>query len=408
MKRIVAGTLALVVLMLMPMTAYAYTRQAKEPADEGKSIAELNGVTQEHWASLCDDKLEYGEIKELVHFFNPNLDSGWNQIDDTARDMKNSVNLLLDAKKKTNETYDDSVKQIRNLPIPEEQKEAMIAQLAPLKIMAESVGTVAHQYNENYKKLMSKSAMTRGLYTAEDSLTYAVQSIMNAYLTVHANVEMLSQLVTLNREAVNTYTEMQKQGMATAVDVLTARADLVSAQSNLAKLLATDRQLYNQLITMCGWNAGDEVEIGSIPVPDRARVDAMNLETDSETAANSNAEIKTLRSSDHAGTSATQDVYLLRMEELTGYVKANMLTYYANVQAAQQGYDAACTGLEAARINKRAADIQRDKGLAGKAQYLGATVQYKQKLAAYTSAVNAYEQAIIDYENAIRGNVAAN
>lgn len=407
MKRIVAATLAFALVLTTPMASGAYIRKAKEPSEVGKSTAELNGYTEEQWASLCDDKLEYSEIKELVHLFNPNIDDGWNQIDDSARDLKMSVNLLIDAKNKTNDTYEDSVKQIQNLPIPDEQKAQMIAELAPLKIMAESVGTVAHQYNDNYKKLRSKSSMTRGLYSAEDSLTYAVQSIMNAYLTVHSNLEMLDKLIDLNRESVNTYTQMQAHGLATATDVLKARAELVSAQSSKAKLLATDRQLYNQLITMCGWKSGDTVAIGSIPLPDQARVDAMDLERDSELAANSNAEIKALRASGHSKTSAKQDLYLQQMEELTGYVKANMLTYYYNVLAARQGYEAACTGLEAARIEKRAADIQRDKGLAGKAQYLGATIQYAQKLAAYTSAINAYEQAVIDYDNALRGNVAA-
>ena len=395
-------------MMLTPIASYGYIRSAKEPSETGKSMAELNGYTEEEWARLIDDNLEYGEIKELIHLFNPNMDNGWNQMDDNARDMQQSVFVLNDARKKTKETYDDSVKQIRLLPIPEEMKQAEIKKLDSLKILEQTVGTAAHQYNENYKKMRSTSSMTRGLYSAEDSLTYAVQSLMVAYSTVHANVGMLQKLVELYTKQLDSYKSLMTQGMATETDVLKAQSDLVSSQSNLAKLKTTDQQLYNQIITMCGWKSGDRVNIGSIPVPDASEVAGMNPEADAEVAANNNSQIKALHSAKHKNTSAGLDVYFGKEAELKGYVRANMQKVYADVIAAQQGYEAAQVGLEAAKLNKKAVDTQYRQGLLSEPQYLGASIEKVQKDAAYTGALSSYVQAILDYKAALRGNIDAN
>ena len=406
MKKLIAVMTACIML-LTPVTSYGYIKTAKEPSEAGKTMAELNGYTEEEWARLIDDRLEYGEIKELVHLFNPNMDNGWNQIDDNARDMQQSVFVLNEARKKTKETYDESVKQIQLLPIPEEMKQAEIKKLDSLKTLEKTVGTVAHQYNENYKKMRSTSSITRGLYSAEDSLTYAVQSLMVAYSTVHANVNMLQKLADMYNEQLNSYKSLKTQGMATDTDILKAQSDLVSARSNLAKLKTTDQQLYSQIITMCGWKGTDKVSIGSIPVPDASRVAAMDPEADADIAANNNSQIKALHSAKHKNSSAGLDAYFGKEEELKSYVRANMQTVYANVIAAQQGVEAARLGLEAANLNKKAVDIQFKQGLLSEPQYLGASIEKAQKDAAYTGAVNAYEQAILDYEAALRGNIEA-
>ena len=89
------------ILCLIPITSYAEIKAAKEPSDMNKTAAELNGCTEEEWARLMDNKLEYDEIGKLVHYFNPSMSMAWNQLDDSIRDTKSSINLLSDARKKT-------------------------------------------------------------------------------------------------------------------------------------------------------------------------------------------------------------------------------------------------------------------------------------------------------------------
>ena len=52
-------------LCLIPITSYAEIKAAKEPADMNKTAAELNGCTEEEWARLMDNRLEYDEIEKL-------------------------------------------------------------------------------------------------------------------------------------------------------------------------------------------------------------------------------------------------------------------------------------------------------------------------------------------------------
>lgn len=394
------------ILCLIPITSYAQIKAAKEPSDMNKTAAELNGCTEEQWAALIDNKLEYSEIKELIHFFNPSMSDAWNQIDDSIRDTKSSVTLLSDAKKKTKDNRKLAAEQLKVVTDPA-TRAVLQETIRSLDQAISGLDSMIHSYSNTAKKLQKNSKNTTQLYIAENTLTNAVQSIMIAYDTVMANKEMLEHLVTLYEEQYSTYTEMSKTGMATETDILKAQADLISARANLNKLRVTEQQLYNQLITMCGWKAGDSVAIGSIPVPDNSRITAMNPDADAETAANSNSTIKQLHSAKHSKTSDGLNRYFDKEAELKGYVKANMTTLYADVLAAQVGYEAAQAGFEAAKINRAAVDTQYKQGQTSKAQYLASSIEYVQKEAALRSAVDSYEQAILKYEAALRGTVDA-
>ena len=395
MKKLISMMMALM-LCLIPITSYAEIKAAKEPSDMNKTAAELNGCTEEEWARLMDNKLEYGEIGKLVHYFNPSLSDGWNQIDDNLRESKSNLYVLGDAKKKTKKYFEDILKIYPDPAIQEAYAAALLG-----------FDMLIKQYRTMENKLQKNSMYTAPLLTAENSVTYLVQILMVNYDMVVANNKMLEHLVTLYEESYEANKEQSATGMATELDVLKAQSDLVSAKANLSKLKVTEQQLYNQIITMCGWKAGDRVEIGAIPFPDESRISSMNPDTDAETAANSNSTIKQLHSGKHSKTSEGLNRYFDKEAELKGYVRANMTTLYANVLAAQTGYEAAKAGFDAAKLNKAAVDTQFKQGQISKAQYLGASIEYVQKEAALRSAVDSYEQAILTYEAALRGTVDA-
>ena len=395
MKKLISMMMALM-LCLIPITSYAEIKAAKEPSDMNKTAAELNGCTEEEWARLMDNKLEYGEIGKLVHYFNPSLSDGWNQIDDNLRESKSNLYVLGDAKKKTKKYFEDILKIYPDPAIQEAYAAALLG-----------FDMLIKQYRTMENKLQKNSMYTAPLLTAENSVTYLVQILMVNYDMVVANNKMLEHLVTLYEESYEANKEQSATGMATELDVLKAQSDLVSAKANLSKLKVTEQQLYNQIITMCGWKAGDRVEIGAIPFPDESRISSMNPDTDAETAANSNSTIKQLHSGKHSKTSEGLNRYFDKEAELKGYVRANMTTLYANVLAAQTGYEAAKAGFDAAKLNKAAVDTQFKQGQISKAQYLGASIEYVQKEAALRSAVDSYEQAVLTYEAALRGTVDA-
>lgn len=406
MRKLIAFMMVLI-MCLIPITSYAEIKAAKEPADMNKTPAELNGCTEEEWARLMDNRLEYEEIGKLVHFFNPSMSMAWNQLDDSVRDTKSSVNLLSDAKQKTKDNRKNVADMMKTIQPESPYYKELQTTLASLDLAISGLDTAISTYNATGKKLQRKSKNTMQLYILDDTLTNAVQSLMIAYDTVMANKKMLEHLVTLYEESYEANRELSLTGMATELDALKAQSDLISAKANLSKLNVTEQQLYNQLITLCGWKAGDKVEIGSIPLPNESRISSMNPDTDAEKAANSNSTIKQLHSAGHSKTSEGLKRYFDKESELMGYVRANMTTLYANVLAAQTGYEAAKAGFEAAKLNKSAVDTQFKQGQISKAQYLGASIEYVQKEAALRSAVDSYEQAVLTYEAALRGTVDA-
>lgn len=406
MRKLTALMMVLI-LCLIPITSYAQIKAAKEPADMNKTPAELNGCTEEEWSRLMDNRLEYDEIGKLVHYFNPSMSMAWNQLDDSIRDTKSSINLLSDAKKKTKDNRKTVEDMMKMIPPSSPYYEELQKTLASLDLAISGLDTAINTYSTTYKKLQKNSKNTAQLYILDNTLTNAVQSLMIAYDTVMANKKMLEHLVTLYEESCETNKELSLTGMATELDILKAQSDLISAKANLSKLKVSEQQLYNQLIKLCGWKVGDRVEIGGIPLPDKSRISSMNPDTDAETAANSNSVIKQLHSGGHSKTSEGLNRYFDKEAELKGYVRANMTTLYANVLAAQTGYEAAKAGFDAAKLNKAAVDTQFKQGQISKAQYLAASIEYVQKEAALRSAVDSYEQAALTYEAALRGTVDA-
>ena len=296
---------------------------------------------------------------------------------------------------------------MKTIPPTSPYYEELKTTLASLDLAISGLNTVISTYSATGKKLQRKSKNTMQLYILDDTVTNAAQSLMIAYDTIVANKKMLEHLVTLYEESCEANKELSLTGMATELDILKAQSDLISAKANLSKLKVSEQQLYNQLIKLCGWKVGDRVEIGGISLPDKSRISSMNPDTDAETAANSNSAIKQLHSGGHSKTSEGLNRYFDKEAELKGYVRANMTTLYANVLAAQTGYEAAKAGFEAAKLNKSAVDTQFKQGQISKAQYLGASIEYVQKEAALRSAVDSYEQAVLTYEAALRGTVDA-
>ena len=395
------------ILCLIPITSYAEIKAAKEPSDMNKTAAELNGCTEEEWARLMDNKLEYDEIGKLVHYFNPSMSMAWNQLDDSIRDTGSSIGLLSDAREKTRDNRKQVEDLLKKMPPETPGYEDLCETLVSLNAAIAGLDTAISTYSTTNKKLQRKSKNTMQLYILDDTVTNAAQSLMIAYDTIVANKKMLEHLVELYEESYEANRELSLTGMATELDALKAQSDLISAKANLSRLKVTEQQLYNQLIKLCGWKVGDKVEIGSIPLPDGSRISSMSPDTDSEIAANSNSTIKQLHSAKHSKTGEGVNRYFDKEAELKGYVRANMTTLYAGVLAAQAGYEAAKAGFNAAKLNKKAVDTQFEQGQISKAQYLAASIEYVQKESALRSAIDTYEQAVLTYEAALRGTVDA-
>ena len=74
--------------------AMAYVTAPRTPEERGMSLAELNGFTEQRWQQLMDNRLEYEEIGDLVHTFNPAIVSAWSNLTDNTQLMDTIVDNL--------------------------------------------------------------------------------------------------------------------------------------------------------------------------------------------------------------------------------------------------------------------------------------------------------------------------
>lgn len=392
MKRLITLTIAFV--LAFGTTAYAAQMAPLEPSEVGKTQAELNGYSEQQWAVLMDDTLEYSEVRDLVHNFNPNMSYAWSSYDKSMRDLKQSANIMASAKKDLKTTYETYKPMAAFLPP---------GTLEGLEAAMSAAGTMEKTYNNIYNHRDKDSGKNAQIRMGEKQVINGVQQLMIGYKTVEANVETLTTLVRLNEASLKAYENMQKQGMATETDVLNAKASLVSAQGNLENLKGTKQQLYNQLITMCGWKRGDNVVIGDIPAPDMNRIAVMNPEADLYKAAGNNSTIISLRSGRHSKSSDGRAAFEKEENTLLDNLRIQLDKLYGDVIAAKYGYEAAQAGYKGAQITEKATKVQYESGQLSEAQYIGASITAISKKAALNSAKYSLESAIVKYEAALNG-----
>lgn len=94
----------------------AFVSAPRNPAERNMTQAMLNGYDEATWAKLMDNRLEYAEIDDLVHNFNPEISAAWKNyqdrrleiiqnIDNLSAVKRNMDNLLEEAK--TNEDVEE-------------------------------------------------------------------------------------------------------------------------------------------------------------------------------------------------------------------------------------------------------------------------------------------------------------
>ena len=400
-KRIMSGCLSVGLIVgeagaLPPvLKVYAYTQTATNPDDAGKTLAELNGYSEEEWAALMDNNLEYSEIPGLVHNFNPTIVSAWNSFDENIDALSNIVDELKSAEKSARTSKENA-------------KDSGDASGSATYTMQEKIfDSAGDKMKDSLDKLKRPvSGTNRQLRQAEAQVVSGVRQMMIGYKSLIAQKETVAELVDMYEESYKAYQSMSLQGMATNTDVANALASLQSARASLSSIQASENQLYKQLIVMCGWSENAVVNIGDIPSVDDQMIASLNPDTDITKAIGNNYTLIEERHADKTHTLGTYESGKLGSEQEEANLRANLNSQYQAVISAKQGYEAALAGYNGAQITKRGADTQYKLGMLSKVQYLGASISYTQNRASLEAARLSLLQAVVTYQDMVDGNAA--
>ena len=345
--------------------------------------------TAEKWASLQDNKLEYGEIADLIHEYNTTVRQ--NELDYQKYKGKTSTDIA-------KEYYDSAAEITERINYPEDDSANYANQISSALSSEISADNLKEQGDSNVDDGEIKRL---GYEQEEKSLVQQAQKLMISYYSGKASLDTLEDAVT---QAETAYTQAQTKkaaGMALQSDVDTAAESVTTAKASLQSAKSSLEQTRQQLVIMLGWNYNDSVEFGTLPEVDTSAVSSINAITN-------NYSIKiTERSLANSQSENNRATYTSTLSNQKDTVSTNVKNAYNSLVLAKNSYEQAKTSCELAEKERAAAELRLSAGTITKKTY---AKQESACLSAKTSMESeklSFLTAKISYDWAVAGLASA-
>lgn len=342
--------------------------------------------SQEEWASLSDNRLEWEEIPALVNEYNATvLNNRKAYQKDSGQNAEEIRDALLEA-------ADD----MESLAIDAEAEEggAMIganyrSQAASLRQQAESNVSDSQVILWQYEQV-------------EDTIAQTVRDGFIAYYQAIAQKEADQAKIGYLEESLASTQNRKNVGMGTELEVLTAKEALQNGQAALASADAKINAEKKKLQVLCGWDYTADAEIGALPDFDMEEIGRIDLEADTEKALSSNWQLRIdERKLQNAPDATLRDQYTKTVDNDRQQIKASVRSAYDTLVQAKRTYDTGAEQLNLSRQNLEKSSRQLSLGVISWMEYRTAEnettgLEHSQKLneIAVFSAWTAYQGAV--------------
>lgn len=382
-RKLAAVILAAGAITAMPLQAFA--QQSPEFA-----------YSAEKWATLRDNKLEFDEIKDLVHEYNPTVIQ--NEISYKDYLTKNRDDVAQEYYDKANEIYS-------NINYPDSDDANYGSGVAAALHNEQQAKNLMEQGDEN----TDDQATKRIQYDqAEARLAKQAQGLMITYWTQYYNLDSQKARI---EQAKNSYQSEQNRlaaGMSTQSKVLSAKesvsnaeAALVTAESNLASTKES-------LCLMLGWSYGADVEIAELPEPDQSKIAAIDVNADIQTALENSYAYRLIQKQ---LTNARTDTVKKKLTETEKNQKEtisnSVKSAYDSLLLAQSNYEQARSALALEEFSMKSADAKLAAGTITKNTYENQKASYTTAQVTAQTQKLSLLQAMNDYDWAVNGLASA-
>lgn len=347
--RHMAAITAAILTMSFPMNILAAsnrpddnTYQAPEaPAPNyNKDMSPEFAYTEEKWASLRDNVMEYGELKDLIHEYNPTVRSNRS----AYKDQKG---------KDLNDVYDEYMSDIDDIWDQADAAEDDVTWAS----MRFSAGLLTKQADNNYQD----ADMEKIQYDQQEAaLVYQAQQMMVSLQQAEDNIKNLENTKALLQSKYEFTKAQAAAGMATQMDVLTAQKSILDQDTAILAAQKNKENVHRNLCLMLGWDANAQPEILAVPEPDLSRIDTLNPDADAETALANNYDVRYYEKK--AGNLSSQDLIesnQASIQNAKDTAMRSLKTQYNTVLTARDALNAAQYQLAAAqsKLNKASASL---------------------------------------------------
>lgn len=346
--------------------------------------------TDDEWASLKDNVLQYDELADLIHEYNVTV-------------LKNQLDIN-DKKKDNRITSDENAQYYRDAA---SDYRSAITGDNPLTDAQNAVG--ANQADALADKNSEDITVYQLTYDQEEAnLVASAQSYMISYFQQRCKLESEKSNLELLEAVYQSAHTRYSTDMATWTDVLSAAKDMENTQVSIDKLEASSEETRQNLILLLGWNYNDTPEIQDISDEYLARIESMDLEADKASALENNY---TLKINKRKLENATADITKSTLERTISSNEQNIITNlvnsYQDVQQSKAAYDQAVVEYELENKNMEAAERKYNNGMLSELDYKKQKNAYDTKNIGVKIARLNLLQAVQSYDNNVNGLVSA-
>ena len=347
--RHMAAITAAILTMSFPMNILAAsnrpddnTYQAPEaPAPNyNKDMSPEFAYTEEKWASLRDNVMEYGELKDLIHEYNPTVRSNRS----AYKDQKG---------KDLNDVYEQYMNDIDDIWDQVDAAEDDVTWAS----MRFSAGLLTKQADNNYQD----ADMEKIQYDQQEAaLVYQAQQMMVSLQQAEDNIKNLENTKALLQSQYEFTRAQAAAGMATQIDVLTAQKSVQDQDTAILAAQKNKENVHRNLCLMLGWDADAQPEILAVPEPDMSRIDTLNPDGDAEAALANDYDVRYYEKK--AGNLSSQDLIesnQASIQNAKDTAVRSLKTQYNTVLTARDALNAAQSQLaaEQSKLNKASASL---------------------------------------------------
>lgn len=352
--------------------------------------------TEEKWATLQDDKLEFDEIADLVHEYNSTVEQ--NQIEYKDYKGKDSSDIA--------EDYYDTADEIESsIEYPDSDD----ANYGSLLASAQNSEASAQQMREmGDDNVTDDDVMLWGYTQTEKSLVQSAQQQMIEYWNAQETLKNSRNQAEKAQKDYETASLKAGAGSATQSDLLNAQESLLTAQAAVVSAQNTITTTKESLCLMLGWDYGSEVEIGELPKPQESMSASVNLEEDIAKAVENNYQLKIYeREAHNAMTSTLKEQYQNSLSSGTEAVKSKVKLAYQTLLLTENQYEQAKKSLELAEKQMQSADRKIAAGTISQTAYQSEKYSYDSAVSEERTAAMSLLEAQLSYEWAVNGLASA-
>lgn len=324
-----------------PMTALASSPEFTRSAEE--------------WERLRDDVLEYEELADLIHEYNPTVQNNQYDYNKFIQDYGT--------------TRDDIAEEYRDLA---EDLEASMTGDEGLSMVSDlQLKLQADNLREQADDALEDSQIYYWTYCqTEDTLVQTAQSRFLSYYEGQLNLETAEATKRDLETAYDQIVLSSQAGTATQMEVLDARKAVQDQETTIAELKQQIENTRQSLIVMCGWSSGDQPEITAVPEIDFEELEAIDPEADQQTALDENYTLKINRKKlENAISETTRENLRDTIAGNERQIRLSVNNAYQSLQTAKRSYEQAQSALEAEERNLNLASQRLSAGMITAAEY---------------------------------------